>query len=76
VTALAVEAIAPDITEFHCGRDFVAWLGLVPHQYSYGGKERLGRVSKAEQIDIRRLLIIGAMSRILGLGAKNILQES
>ena len=42
-----------------------AWLGLVPRQYSTGGKARLGRISKAGQNDIRRLLIIGAMTRIL-----------
>lgn len=76
MTALAVEAFAPDITEFRCGRDFAAWLGLVPRQHSSGGKERLGRVSKAGQIDIRRLLIIGAMSRVIGRGAKNIIDES
>ena len=76
MTALAVEAFAPDITEFRCGRDFAAWLGLVPRQYSSGGKERLGRVSKAGQIDIGRLLIIGAMSRVIGRGAKNIIHES
>ena len=76
MTALAVKAFAPDITEFRCGRDFAAWLGLVPRQYSSGGKERLGRVSKAGQIDIRRLLIIGAMSRVIGRGAKNIIHES
>jgi hypothetical protein len=45
---------------FKRGRDFAAWLGLVPRQHSSGGKERLGRVSKAGQTDIRRLLIIGA----------------
>jgi transposase len=76
ITALAVEAFSPDITEFRCGRDFAAWFGLVPRQYSSGGKERLGRVSKAGQIDIRRLLMIGAMSRVLGRGAKNIIRES
>ena len=41
---------------FKNGRGLSAWLGLVPHQYSSGGKERLGRVSKAGQADIRRLL--------------------
>ena len=76
MTALAVEAFAPDISEFRCGRDFAAWLGLVPRQYSSGGKERLGRVSKAGQIDIRRILIIGAMSRVIGRDAKNIIHES
>ena len=51
------------MTTFRYGRDFAAWLGLVPRQFSSGGKERLGRVSKAGQADIRRLLIIGAMLR-------------
>jgi transposase len=54
------------------GRDFAAWLGLVPRQHSSGGKERLGRVSKAGQADIRRLLIIGAMSRLSWLGRRSI----
>jgi transposase len=62
--ALAVEAFAPAMEVFRCGRDFAAWLGLVPRQFSSGGKERLGRVSKAGQADIRRLLIIGAMARV------------
>ena len=74
LTALAVEAFAPDMAQFKCGRDFAAWLGLVPRQYSSGGKERLGRVSKAGQRDIRRLLIIGAMSRLNWLGRRTILQ--
>jgi transposase len=64
LTALAVEAFAPAMEGFRCGRDFAAWLGLVPRQFSSGGKERLGRVSKAGQADIRRLLIIGAMARV------------
>jgi transposase len=34
------------------GRDFAAWLGLVPKQHSSGGKERLGRMTKAGQADI------------------------
>ena len=64
ITALAFEAFAPDMTSFRRGRDFSAWLGLVPRQHSSGGKERLGRITKAGQADIRRLLIIGAMSRL------------
>jgi len=62
--ALAVEAFAPAMATFRSGRDFAAWLGLVPRQFSSGGKERLGRLSKAGQADIRRLLIIGAMSHV------------
>jgi transposase len=62
VTALAVAAFAPPMQDFRSGRDFAAWLGLVPRQSSTGGKTRLGRVCKAGQRDIRRLLIVGAMA--------------
>jgi transposase len=72
LTALAVEAFAPGMASFRRGRDFAAWLGLVPRQHSSGGKERLGRVSKAGQADIRRLLIIGAVSRLSWLGRRSI----
>ena len=76
LTALAVEAFAPDMGTFRRGRDFAAWLGLVPRQHSSGGKERLGRVSKAGQADIRRLLVVGAMSRLNWLGRRSIPQGS
>jgi len=72
LTSLAVEAFGPDMAQFKRGRDFAAWLGLVPRQHSSGGKDRLGRISKAGQVDIRRLLIIGAMSRLNWLGRKTI----
>lgn len=62
VTAMAVETFAPPMETFRRGRDFAAWLGLVPLQHSTGGKQRLGRTSKMGQCDIRRLLIIGAMA--------------
>ena len=64
VTAGAVAAFAPDLDTFDSGRNFAAWLGLVPRQRSTGGKARLGSVSKMGQTDIRRLLIVGAMSVI------------
>lgn len=70
LTAMAIEAFAPPMDIFRSGRDFAAWLGLVPKQHSSGGKERLGKVSKAGQVDIRRLLIIGAMTRIAWAGRK------
>lgn len=76
LTALAVEAFAPDMAQFKSGRDFAAWLGLVPRQHSSGGKARLGRISKAGQSDIRRLLIIGAMSRIIGRARHKVSTES
>lgn len=64
VTAGAVAAFAPDLSTFDSGRNFAAWLGLVPRQRSTGGKVRLGAVSKMGQCDIRKLLIVGAMSVI------------
>lgn len=76
MTALAVEAFAPPIESFKCGRDFAAWLGLVPKQHSSGGKTRHGRVSKAGQSDIRQLLIMGAMSRLNWMGRKSIPETS
>jgi transposase len=62
ITALAIETFAPPMEQFRRGRDFAAWLGLVPRQNSTGGKPRLGKTSKMGQRDIRRLLIIGAMA--------------
>lgn len=64
VTAGAIAAFAPDLATFDSGRNFAAWLGLVPRQRSTGGKPRLGAVSKMGQCDIRKLLIVGAMSVI------------
>jgi len=62
ICAMAVTAFAPPMDAFRSGRDFAAWLGLVPRQHLSGGKQKLGRTSKMGQRDIRRLLIIGAMS--------------
>ena len=64
VTALAIQAFAPPLESFGRGRDFSAWLGLVPRQHTTGGKPRLGRISKMGQRDLRRLLVVGAMSVI------------
>jgi transposase len=62
ITAVSIESFAPPMQSFRRGRDFAAWLGLVPRQNSTGGKQRLGRTSKMGQRDIRRLLIVGAMA--------------
>ena len=70
IAATAIVALAPPLETFRKSRDFAAWLGLVPRQHSSGGKERLGRVSKAGQADIRKLLIMVAMSRLNWLGRK------
>src|SRR6056297_1768282 len=76
LTSLAIEAFGPEMAQFKTGRDFAAWLGLIPRQHSSGGKERLGRISKAGQADIRRLLIIGAMSRLNWMGQRTIFEGS
>jgi len=62
IIALAIDSFVPDLKSFRRGRDFAAWLGLVPKQHSSGGKDRLGKTSKMGQRDIRRLLISGAMA--------------
>lgn len=62
ICATALEALAPTASTFSKGRDFAAWVGLVPSQHSSGGKDRLGRISKMGQRDLRRLLVIGASS--------------
>jgi transposase len=62
LNAITLPALARAAISGKRERDFAAWLGLVPRQHSSGGKERLGRTSKMGQRDIRRLLIIGAMS--------------
>ncbi len=62
VTAMAIQAFAPPMESFRRGRDFSAWLGLVPRQHTTGGKPRLGRISKMGQRDLRRLLVSGAMT--------------
>jgi transposase len=45
-TAMAIETLAPPMEAFRRGRDFAAWLGLVPVQHSTGGKQVLGKTSK------------------------------
>jgi transposase len=60
ITATALVATIGDASQFHSGRQLAAWLELVPKQYSSGGKERLGRISKRGDGYIRRLLVHGA----------------
>ena len=61
-TASAMLAMIGNGHEFKCGRQFAAWLGLVPGQYSSGGKARLGRITKAGDPYMRSLLVLGARS--------------
>ena len=61
-TATALVAMIGRGQDFKCGRQLSAWLGLVPGQYSSGGKQRLGRITKAGDPYLRMLLILGARS--------------
>src|SRR5262245_54835523 len=56
---------------FRSGREFAAWLGLVPRQNSTGGKHRLGGISKRGNQYLRRLLINGASANLLRSKATN-----
>lgn len=65
ITATAIAAIAPPAETFAKGRDFAAWLGLVPKQISTGGKQKLGAISRMGERTLRRLLIIGSSAVVL-----------
>jgi transposase len=64
VTASAIAATTPEVDNFRSARDYAAWLGLTPQPHSSGSKERLGRISKAGNRYLRRLLYLGAMAQI------------
>jgi len=64
IASSAFAATTPDVAAFRSARDYAAWLGLTPRAHSSGGKERLGRISKAGNRYLRRLLYLGAMARI------------
>ena len=65
ITASLIAAtIGANIASFKSARHFAAWLGLVPKQHSTGGKTRLGRVTKAGNAEIRKLLVLGATSMV------------
>lgn len=60
ITATAVVAAIANGVEFSKGRAFATWLGLVPGQYSTGGKEKLLGISKRGNSYLRRLFVHGA----------------
>jgi len=64
ITATALSASIPDPSVFKSGRQFAAFLGLVPRQNSSGGKDKLGRISKMGDGYLRKLLVVGATSVI------------
>ena len=60
VIATCLSASVSDAKLFEGGREFAAWLGLVPRQHSTGGKPRLGAISKMGNRHLRKLLVVGA----------------
>ena len=67
LTASALVASVGDAKVFHNGRQFAAWLGLVPRQDSSGGKTNLLGISKRGDTYLRTMLIHGARSVLLSL---------
>jgi len=58
--ASTIATMVTDPKAFRSGRDFAAWVGLVPRQDSTGGKRKLGPISKQGDRYLRRILVVGA----------------
>ncbi|WP_400765223.1 IS110 family transposase [Methylosinus sporium] len=70
MTAQAVIAAIGDGRQFLTARDFAAWVGLTPRQYASGEKSRSGRISRAGDPGLRRLLTLGASAHLRQARAK------
>jgi len=64
IVATALVAEVGNWRAFSSGRSLAAWIGLVPKQYSTGGKDRLGSITKQGNRYLRWLLVAGAMAVI------------
>jgi len=64
ILATALVASVADPKAFRSGRNFSAWIGLVPKQHSSGGKDRLGSISKQGDRYLRGLFVAGALAVI------------
>jgi transposase len=62
--ATALVASVADPKAFRSGRDFSAWIGLVPKQHSSGGRDKLGNISKRGDRYLRSLFTAGALAVI------------
>ena len=62
--ATALVASVADPKAFRSGRNFSAWIGLVPKQHSSGGKDKLGSISKQGDRYLRSLFTVGALAVI------------
>lgn len=70
ITATAIVASVGNARCFSSGRQFAAWLGLVPRQHSSGGTTRLGSISKRGDTALRTLLIHGTRSALKRTASK------
>lgn len=70
-TATAIVASIGNGHDFKNGRQFSAWLGLVPRQNSSGGKTKLGRITKEGDSYLRRLLVLGARALLASAAGKS-----
>jgi transposase len=64
IVATALVMKTPDPHAFRSGRHFAAWIGLTPRDHSTAGKTRLGKITRAGDEDLRRLLVVGATAVI------------
>lgn len=71
ITASAVVATVGNGRDFKNGRQFGAWLGLTPKQYSTGGRTILGKITKRGDTYLRTLLIHGARSELMYVHRRN-----
>ena len=71
ITATAFASGVCDANLFKNGRQFAAWLGLVPRQYSSGGKNKLGSITKTGDAYLRTMLTQGARSIVFHSKDKN-----
>jgi transposase len=71
LTATALVAAVSDAAHVKNGRQFAAWLGLVPRQHSTGGKPRLLGISKRGDRYLRKLFVHGARATMRWIGLKN-----
>lgn len=65
IVATAIVAAIGNESAFHKGREFAAWLGLVPRQYATGGKAKRLGISKRGNVYRRKILIHGARASVL-----------
>jgi transposase len=64
IGATAIAATVADPTVFRSGRDFAAWIGLVPRQDSTGGKQKLGPISKQGDRRLKPAVVLAIFQAI------------